>query len=154
MITVFITVRQLIVLDVLLEGQKYNQEYFVQNILPSLLHEKKCFSRKKTGINFFVRMNNSMRHNWYRIVDELRRMKILRASHSPYSPDISPYDFWMFRDFKEKLKDRYLQGPKKIIQSFQELRYNIIFEELQMTFESWHDRLHWIIEHEGEYFRK
>jgi hypothetical protein len=60
MITVFLTAQQLIVLDALPEGQKYNQEYFVQNILRSLLHEKRCFSPKKTEINFPVRMNNSM----------------------------------------------------------------------------------------------
>jgi hypothetical protein len=38
--------------------------------------------------------------------------------------------------------------------AFQELWDNIIFEELQMVFESWRDRLRWIIEHGGEYFRK
>jgi hypothetical protein len=52
MIPVFFTARQLIVLDYLPKGQKYNQEYFVQNVLPSLLHEKKCFfsARKPRSI--------------------------------------------------------------------------------------------------------
>jgi hypothetical protein len=39
MITVFHTVRQLIALDALPKGQKYNQEYFFWKIRPSLLHE-------------------------------------------------------------------------------------------------------------------
>jgi hypothetical protein len=39
--------RQSIALDALLKGQKYNQEYFVQDILPSLLHEKKRFHARK-----------------------------------------------------------------------------------------------------------
>jgi hypothetical protein len=34
MITVFFTVRQLIALDSLPKGQKYNQRYFVQNLIP------------------------------------------------------------------------------------------------------------------------
>jgi hypothetical protein len=34
--------------------------------------------------------------------------------------------------------------------AFQELWDNIPFEEFQMVFESWRDRLRWIIEHDGE----
>jgi hypothetical protein len=42
-----LTARQLIALDALLKGQKYNQEYFVQKIVPSLLSEKKRFYPRK-----------------------------------------------------------------------------------------------------------
>jgi hypothetical protein len=52
------------------------------------------------------------------------------------------------------VKDRHLQGPEEILTAFQELWDGITFEELQMVFESWHDRLRWIIEHDGDYFRK
>jgi hypothetical protein len=47
MIPVFFTARQSIALDAFPKGQKYNQEYFVQNILPSLLNEKKHFPARK-----------------------------------------------------------------------------------------------------------
>jgi hypothetical protein len=60
----------------------------------------------------------------------------------------------MFGDFKGQLKDGHQQGPEEIFRTFQELWDDIIFEELQMVFESWRDRLCWIIEHDGEYFRK
>jgi hypothetical protein len=117
--TVF-TARQLIALDALPKGQKYNQEYFVENILPPLLNEKKRISGQKTAIQFSWHIDNSMCHNGHRVVDELRRLKILRAPHPPYSPDISPCDFWMFGDFKHKLKDRHPQCPEEILRPFQE----------------------------------
>jgi hypothetical protein len=60
----------------------------------------------------------------------------------------------MFADFKGKLKDCHLQGPEEILRAFPELWDNITCEELQMVFESRHDRLRWIIEYDGEYFRK
>jgi hypothetical protein len=75
-------------------------------------------------------MDNSMTHNAHRIVDELRRLKILRASYPHSSSGISPCIFWMFRDFKGKLKDSHLQGPDEILRAFQELWDNITFEEL------------------------
>jgi hypothetical protein len=86
-----------------------------------LLHEKKRFSRQKTQTRFSVPMNNWMRHNGHRVVDELRRLKILRASHPPYSADISPCDFCMFGDFKGKQEDRHLQGLEEIVTAFREL---------------------------------
>jgi hypothetical protein len=52
------------------------------------------------------------------------------------------------------LTDRHLQGPEEILTVFQELWDNIVFEELQMVFESWRITLRWILEHDGEYFRK
>jgi hypothetical protein len=42
----------------------------------------------------------------------------------------------MFADFKGKLKDRHLQGPKEILKKFQELWENFIFGELQTGFKS------------------
>jgi hypothetical protein len=101
-IMVFFTARQLIVLDALPEGQKYNQESFVQKISRSFLNQKKRFSRQKTAINFSVRIDSSICHNVHWVVDELRPLKILRAPYPPYSPDISPCDFWLFTDFQRK----------------------------------------------------
>jgi hypothetical protein len=71
-----------------------------------LLPQKKRSSGQKTAINFSGDMDNSMRHNGHQAVDEFRRLKILRALHLPYSPDISPCDFWMFVDLKEKENSR------------------------------------------------
>jgi hypothetical protein len=99
-------------------------------------------------------MDNSMCHNGHRVVNEFRRLKIFRVPYLAYLPDISPCDSWMFRDFKGKMKDAHLQGLEEKVMVFQDLRDNITFEELQMIFESWHDRLRWIIEYGTEYFRK
>jgi hypothetical protein len=69
-ITAFLTARQSSTLDVLSKGQKYNQEYFVQKILPSLPNEKKRFSHRKTAMKFPVHMDNLLCHNGDRVVDE------------------------------------------------------------------------------------
>jgi hypothetical protein len=60
----------------------------------------------------------------------------------------------MFEEFKGKLKDCHSQSPEEILMVFQKLWDNISFEELQTVFESWRDRLPWIIEYDEECFRK
>jgi hypothetical protein len=134
--------------------EKYSEEYFVQSLFPSLLKEKKSCSGPKTAITLSVHMDNSMCHNGHRVVDELRCLKILRASNPRYSLDIGPGDFWMFGDLKGKLKACHLQAPEQILTPFQELWDNITFKELQMAGESWRDWLRWITEDEREYYRK
>jgi hypothetical protein len=104
--------------------------------------------------NFSMHMDNSMSDNWHQVVNELFRMKILRALDPPDSPGISPCDFWTVGDFKGNLNDRDLQGPEEILTAFQELWDKITFEELQIVFESWRDRLRGTLEHDGEHFRK
>jgi hypothetical protein len=101
-----------------------------------------------------MHMDDAMCCNGHQVVDEFRRLKILRASHPRYSPDISPCDFWMSGYFKRKLKDRSLQDPEEILTAFQELWDNIIFEKFQMVFESGSDWLRWIIEHRRAHFRQ
>jgi hypothetical protein len=110
--------------------------YFAQNLFPSLLNEKKRFSRQKTVLNLSGYMHNSMCHNGHGVVNELCRLKILRTFHPSYSLIISPCGFWMFDDFKRKLKDSHLQGLEAIFWPFEQLRHNITFEELQIVFES------------------
>jgi hypothetical protein len=104
MITSFFTARELIALDALPKGQKCNQEYFAQNILLSVLDEKKRFSRQKAAIKFYVHMDNSMCHNDYQVVDELYRLKIFKVFRPPYSPDINPGNVLILGDLKGKLK--------------------------------------------------
>jgi hypothetical protein len=134
MIRVCVTAWQLAALDVLSKGPKHKQEYVIENILSSLLNEKKCFLRQITVINFSLHMGKSMCPNKDRVVDELRHLKIFRAMHPPYSPDLTPRDFGTFGDFEGKQKGRHLQSPEEILTAFQEFWENITFEELQMTF--------------------
>jgi hypothetical protein len=85
------------------------------------MNQKKRFPCQKTVIKFSVHMDNLMRHNEHQVVDEFRRLKILRVPHPPDSTETSPCDFWRFGDFKGRLKDRHLQAPEEILMAFQEL---------------------------------
>jgi hypothetical protein len=82
-----------------------------------------------------------MYYNEHRVIDELHCLRIVRVSHLPYCPDINPCDFWIFGDFKEKLKHRHSQDSEEILKVIQELWDNVTFEDNQKIFESLRDRL-------------
>jgi hypothetical protein len=91
--TIFFTSRRLLVLDALPKSAKFNQNYFINAIFPGLYNEKRGISRKEGLQAFSVHTDNLMCHNGNKISEKLAKRSFERATHPPYSPDISTYDF-------------------------------------------------------------
>jgi hypothetical protein len=115
MLTIFFTSRRLLVLEALPKGTKFNQDYFIDAIFPGLYHEKTRISRKEGFPAFSVHMDNSMCHNGNKISEKLTKGSIERPPDPPYSPDISPCDFWLFGMREHKMKDRQFQSQQAIL---------------------------------------
>jgi hypothetical protein len=93
MITIFFTSTRLLVLDSLPKGTKFNQDYFIDPVLPGLDSEKTRIARPKGMSNLSVQMDNSMCDNGAKITEKLVKKHSTRAPHPPYSPDLSSCDF-------------------------------------------------------------
>jgi histone-lysine N-methyltransferase SETMAR len=91
---VFFTKRKLLIADDLPKGQKYNQDYFISHILPELEREKMRYKWRKQGGTFYVHMDHSKSHDGAKIQSEFDTKGLVRSPHQPYSPDLSPCDFW------------------------------------------------------------
>ncbi|KAG5334867.1 MOS1T transposase, partial [Acromyrmex charruanus] len=71
----------------------------------------------------------------------LARNRVSVLNHPPYSPDLAPCDFSLFRKLKLKLKGRFFDDLEAIPQT-----------ELEHAFESLLNRCNNCIEARGEYF--
>jgi hypothetical protein len=119
MVTIFFTRRELIVLDVRPKGSKFNQLYFIDYIFPDLKSSNLNFRRRKPGLTFWVHMDNSTCHNGSKVASKFEKYHIFRLPHPPYSPEISPCDYWLFGLLKgimnislgppEKVNDQAIQ---------------------------------------------
>jgi histone-lysine N-methyltransferase SETMAR len=85
---------------------------------------------------------------------EFDRRRLGRAEHPPYSPDLSPCNFWLFSFLKEKLKDHQLCRVQSPHQAITDLWDELTFEDVQAAFLEWMNCLSWIIENKGGYFIK
>jgi histone-lysine N-methyltransferase SETMAR len=81
-------------------------------------------------------------------------MKTERLAHPPYSPDLSPCDFWSSGRTKTALQNRRFTDADAVIEALTDLFSSVTFEELQNVFQNWIERLEWVIRHNGEYFIK
>jgi hypothetical protein len=50
-------------------------------------------------------MDNSGRDNGQKTVGKMMRNHIIGRDHPPYSPDLSPCDFWLFGVLKKQMKE-------------------------------------------------
>jgi histone-lysine N-methyltransferase SETMAR len=104
MIAVFFIATRLMVLKSLPHGQSFTHGYFVSEIVPAFTKETLRFWRHHPGVTFSVHMDNSRCHTGRMAAPEFDHQRLGRTDHPPYSPDLSPCDFWLFGFLKEKLK--------------------------------------------------
>jgi histone-lysine N-methyltransferase SETMAR len=152
MLTVFFTSRRLIVLEALPRGTTCTQHYFISDILPDLDGEKLRSRRNNPGQELFLHMANFKCHNTRKITGKLQKKHITRAPHPPYSPDLSPCDFWFFGMVKQKTKDREFCSAQEILRSLSDVWSDLTLEDIQRVFLEWMDRLTCVIKVDGEYF--
>jgi hypothetical protein len=131
---------------------KLNRNYFTDAIFSGLHNEKMRISRKDGFPAFPLHLDDSMCLNGYKISEKFPKGSIERAPHPPYSPDISPCDFWLFAILEHKMKDREFQSQQAILSSLAKMWNDLSFADVQSVFQEWMERLTWVIGNNGEYY--
>jgi transposase len=135
------------------KGAKFNQDSFIDMVLPNLYNQKRRIARRKGLPSFSVHMENSKCHDGAKINEKLEKPHTARAPHPPYSPDISPCDFWLFGILKQKMTERVFQSEEQILAAITESWNELTFEDIQKIFYNWMERLIWVIANSGEYYQ-
>jgi hypothetical protein len=72
--------------------------------------------------------------------------------HPHYSPDLGPWDFWLFPKLKNALKRQRFADLFDIQRNVKTLLWGILENDFQDCFHQWHHRLTKRIASQGEYF--
>ena len=118
-------------------GQTVNKEYYVED----LREFRKRFRRKRPALfksgQWHFHQDNAPVHNSILVTDYLTKMGIKTVPHPPYSPDLTPCDFWLFLKLKEKLRScRYetIEEMKvamtKVIDTLTQEDFHGVFQKL------------------------
>ncbi|KAG5320514.1 SETMR methyltransferase, partial [Pseudoatta argentina] len=74
--------------------------------------------------------------------------------HCPYSPDLSPNDFFLFPNIKKKMRDERFELSEAAVEIFRTLISEVTASEWKKCFENWFQRTQKCIDLKGEYFEK
>ena len=154
MVTMFFNGNSLLCCDILPKGHKYNQRYFIDHIIPEIQLNTDEIEDEPDLENMMIHMDNCRVHKGKLVTKKLKDLKVKSVPHPPYSPDISPCDFWLFGRMKQYLADKEIKDEYDLKTCILSCWETVSFDELQNVFVEWIERLNWVIEHSGEYFIK
>jgi hypothetical protein len=78
--------------------------------------------------------------------------RIPQVHQAPYSPDITPCDFWLFLRLKTPLKGSHFDSRQDTIQNAMVQLHTIPNQAFQKCFQRWKDRWTKCVESQGAYF--
>jgi hypothetical protein len=73
-------------------------------------------------------------------------------SHPPYSPELSPCDFWLFPVIKQRLRRKTFTGIGELLAAWNEELGKLGKEDFNHAFSLWFDRCKLCLQNNGEYF--
>ena len=109
--------------------------------------------RPTTGIkDVLLHHDNASPHKAKIVKDYSEKQELQVLPHLPFSPDLAPYDFWLFPTLKERLTGRKFYRMQDLAKAvFSELR-SIPKEDCAAAMEKWIARRRTCIKRRREYF--
>lgn len=132
------------------QGQTVNQ-HFYREVLERL-RKRVLRVRPNIKANWVLHHDNAPCHTAISVMEFLASKNIPVAPQPPYSPDLSPCDFFLFPRLKNHLRGTHF-GTLENIQSAVTDQLKIIpVAEFQQCYDDWKDRLQRCVASQGNYF--
>ena len=135
------------------EKVSFTSEHFTENILPLIKSEIQKLKGVSKTSKVRIHMDNAKPHNAKRTVEKLEELHFERLPQPPYSPDISPNDFFLYGYIKEKLKGSHFTSREDLISSIVEIIQKIDKSVWSSIYEEWIRRLQMGIDNNGDYVK-
>jgi hypothetical protein len=102
--------------------------------------------------SFKLHHDNAPAHTALSLRGFLVKKCIPMLPHAPYSPELSPCDFYLFPKLKSRVKDRHLQTLDSVQKALTDAIKTITEADCQSCYEAW--IIHWAkcVASEGCYF--
>lgn len=132
------------------KGKTVDRFYYIDKCLKPVIKEIHR-QRPSSGLkNMTLLHDNASAHDHQDVFDFLKKEGLNLLPHPPYSPDLSPCDYWLNDYIKRNLTDQ--KDEKSLIKAVTRLVEDIPQKEYRKTFEKLLDRMELCINNNGEYF--
>ncbi|CAH1984420.1 unnamed protein product [Acanthoscelides obtectus] len=121
------------------EQRAVTADWYTTMCLPKVITEVRKINRDRRII---LHPDNASSHTAQKTRQYLTEENVELLDHSPYSPDLSPKDFFTFLKIKNRLRGQGFQSPEEAVDAFKN------------AWNNWFERMHLCINLRGEYFKK
>ncbi|CAH2015471.1 unnamed protein product, partial [Acanthoscelides obtectus] len=133
------------------EQRTVTADFYITNCLPKVITELRKINPERRII---LHQDDASSHTTQKTSQYLTEEKVELLDHPPYSPDLSPNDFFTFPKIKNRLCGQRFQSPEEAVDAFKNAVLDLPANEWNKCFENWFDRMQMCINLRGEYFEK
>ena len=109
--------------------------------------------RRATGLRgLFLIHDNAPAHKSVIVQNFLKEESVIQLPHPPYSPDLSPCDFFLFPLLKKSLSGRRYESQSALGSAIYQCLQGIPKNDYFSAFTEWISRLEKCVSVKGEYF--
>jgi histone-lysine N-methyltransferase SETMAR len=136
LVTVFFSGEKFWHLSILHQHEYMNSTRFIETVLHPL-QEKLNKAKPKLSFPILLQCDNAPCHNSTMTKDDLLCSIFSRVPAPPYSPDISPSDFFFFGYLKSQLKGKTFKSEVDLMKEIKSIIGTISSETLYEVFDEW-----------------
>ena len=109
MLTVFWDCRGILKVDFADKTVKINSNYY-----STLITETRSLRRKPRGCPLWLLQDNAPVHKSAIFTAAIEHAGFSTVHHPPYSPDLAPSDFWLFKHLKKAVRGKFFNSPDEV----------------------------------------
>ena len=134
------------------KGSSVTGKFYRESVLTQLadFYQKRRPRTSVRGIKLLH--DNALAHKSATVQEYLKESGLDVLDHPPYSPDLSPCDFWLFPRLKEMLAGHRFESCCGIGSVVDQCLQHIPKEDYRAAFRNWVDRCKMCVEADGAYF--
>ncbi|CAH1987895.1 unnamed protein product [Acanthoscelides obtectus] len=106
--------------------------------LPKVITELRKINPERRII---LHQDNASSHTTQKTRQNLTKENVELLEHPPYSPDLSPNDFFTFPKIKNRLRGQRFQSPEEAVDVFKNAVLDLPANEWNRYFENWFERM-------------
>ncbi|CAH1985254.1 unnamed protein product [Acanthoscelides obtectus] len=118
------------------------------------LNEQRTLRKINPEGRIILHQDNASSHTAQKTRQYLMEENVELLDHPPYSPDLSPSDFFTFPKIKKRLRGQRFQSPEEAVDEFKNAVLDLPANEWNRCFENWFERMQMCINLRGKYFEK
>lgn len=133
------------------EQRTVTADWYITVCLPEVLAELRQGNPRRRVI---LHHDNASSHTAHKTTKFLNDENVELMSHPPYSPDLSPNDFFTFPRIKDLLRGQRFENPEAAVEAYKSAILAMPTSNWNYCFNDWFKRMQKCIECNGEYFEK
>jgi histone-lysine N-methyltransferase SETMAR len=138
MVSVYFSCCGFVSIEVLPMRQKYNSQFFIESVLPSIEKKHAECRPKLRRIAAHLHVDNTKPHTSRMSIERIEELGFIMLPQPPYSPDLAPCDFFLFGYLKQHLEGKHFTREYQAIAAVMEVFDKILLHTFQNVMDDRH----------------